>query len=82
VALADARGAEEQGVAPLRDEACGRQVDDPGLGQLRVEVEVEVVERPAVLELGPLNALLEHLGVATLDLVMYENWIAAFCSRA
>jgi hypothetical protein len=48
---------------------AGRQRDDLGLGHLRVEVEVEVLERSCMLEARASQAQLELLAVAALDLV-------------
>jgi len=51
------------------DEAARREVDDLRLRDLRVEVEVEVLERARALEARAADARLELLGVTTLDLV-------------
>src|SRR2546423_534004 len=69
VRLADARAADEQHVLVTLDEAARREVDDLRLRDLRVEVEVEVLERAHALEARAADPRLELLGVATLDLV-------------
>ena len=50
VRLADAGAPDEQYVLVPLDERAGREVDDLGLGHLRVEQEVEVLDRAHTLE--------------------------------
>jgi hypothetical protein len=72
VALADAGLADQQHVLVAADEVAGREVDDPVLGDLRVEVEVEALEGLAALEVGPAQPRGHLLAVAALDLVVQE----------
>src|SRR5690606_13366282 len=73
VALAHAGLPDQADVLPLADETAGRQIDDLGLRYLRVEGEVEVFERLAVLEVGFPQATIELLGISALDLVGEES---------
>jgi hypothetical protein len=52
---------------------AGRDVDDLSLGELGVELEVEVLERANLLEAGASDTLLDLLGVATVDLVLQQT---------
>ena len=80
VALADAGLAEEQDVLVAADEVAGRQVDELVLGDLRIEVEVEAVERLAALEVGAAQTGGHLLAVAALDLVV-EQAVQEFIER-
>jgi hypothetical protein len=72
VRLAGAGAANEQDVFVALDEGAGRQFDDARLGDLGVEMEIEVLERLVALERGAADALIEVLGVAALDFVREE----------
>jgi hypothetical protein len=67
--FADAGLADEQHVLVALDEATRREVDDLGLGDGRIEGEVEVLEAGVVVEAGAAQPTLELLGLAALDLV-------------
>lgn len=69
VALADAGLADEANVLAARDEGAGGELEDLGARHLRVEGEVEVLERALVLEARAPEPLVELLRVAALDLV-------------
>ena len=69
VALAHASRTDEKDVPAEADKVAGRQVDDARLRYLRIEGELEVLERLVVLELGTTQPELELLGFTTLDLV-------------
>ncbi len=51
------------------DGYAGREVDDLGLGNLRVECPLEVLQTLGVLEAGAAHAQVELLALATFDLV-------------
>ena len=69
VRFSDAGRADEQDVLSALDEGTGGEVDHLGLGHRRVECEVEVLERGAVLEAGAADPLLELLAIPPVDLV-------------
>jgi hypothetical protein len=69
VALADARLADEQHVVLPLHEGARAELEHLRLRHRPVELEVEVLERPRVLEACPPKTLVELLGVAALDLV-------------
>lgn len=69
VRLAHPGRSEQEHVLALLDEATRSKVDDFRLRHVRVEVEVEVLERLRMLEVCAADALIELLSVAALDLV-------------
>src|SRR5690606_37435644 len=69
VRLADAGRPEEKHVVLSLDEGAGGQVEHSSLRDLRVEVKVEVLQCPLVLEGGATHAQIELLGISALDLV-------------
>ena len=74
VALAGAGGAEEEGILPLRDETCGRQLVDERSIHLLVEGEVEAIQCPVrIAEARLLVAAREQAVLATLELVGDER---------
>ena len=74
MALAGARGAEEEAVLVLRDKAAGGELEDEAAIHLLVEVEVKGVERLArVAEGGLLEAPVEEPILAPEQLVAHER---------
>ena len=69
MAFADTGGAEKQDIASAIDESAGRQIEDSRLGDLGIEVEVEILQRLLVFEVGAPDPLVEHLGFAALYFV-------------
>src|SRR5690606_14440944 len=72
MALAQAGSADEQDVLCARHELAGCDVEHLRLGDLGVELEVEVLERADLLEASAADTLLDLLGVAAVDLVLEQ----------
>jgi hypothetical protein len=72
VTLTDPSLPEQQGVLAPFDKGAGGEVQDLGLGDLWIEVEIKVLQRLLMLEVGSTHTLVELFRVSPFDLIFDE----------